>query len=135
MVQILIDAGADLNIQDIEGWTPLMLACQEEEDASIVRRLLAAGKEDVKISEGLDLNLRNDESSTALMVACENHNATAIRMLLEAGAILSKDDYIPKCEIVRKPLLAHFRDDHAMVLHLIGSKVPLFTYFITNLLV
>jgi uncharacterized protein len=59
MVQLLIEAGADVNAQDGRGWTPLNLAAHEG-PADLVNALLAAGA---------DPSIPNNEGRTPLQTA------------------------------------------------------------------
>ncbi|XP_076440255.1 uncharacterized protein LOC143279864 isoform X4 [Babylonia areolata] len=62
MVQLLLDAGADCNIQDFDGSTALMCAC-EHGHSTIVQLLLA--------HSNCDANIADNENSTALSIAME----------------------------------------------------------------
>lgn len=45
-VLLLLSAGASVNAQDLDGWTPLMYAARNETDGeTLVRTLVAAGAE------------------------------------------------------------------------------------------
>jgi len=59
MVQLLVQAGIDINEQDQGGWTALMLAASDG-DVDAARALIEAGA---------DVNLRNKNGDTALKVA------------------------------------------------------------------
>jgi ankyrin repeat protein len=73
VVDLLLDARADVNARDENGATPLISAWTYGEDAA-----------PVLIARGADVNVQdNRHGDTALMV-CRNPNVT--RMLLEAGA-------------------------------------------------
>ncbi|XP_070194306.1 serine-rich adhesin for platelets-like isoform X4 [Littorina saxatilis] len=62
MVYLLLEAGADCNMQDFDGSTALMCAC-EHGHAAIAQMLLA--------QPGCDANLMDNENSTALSIAME----------------------------------------------------------------
>ena len=77
VIKILLDAGADPNINSIKGNKSLHAAvlggCSEEAFKKI-------------IDHGADVNSTNNESVTALMVACKKGNMDAMYVLLNAGA-------------------------------------------------
>ena len=72
----LLEAGADPNLPDAEGDTPLHLAAQEV-DTALVSLLATAGA---------DLNARNDSGETPLLTARYHANAPVARKLLDLGA-------------------------------------------------
>jgi ankyrin repeat protein len=81
---MLIDRGADLNLTDRNGQTPLHQGCSNG-DGSIVTML---------IDRGAELNVADRHGSTPLHIACNQINFTTtleaqleiIRMLILAGA-------------------------------------------------
>jgi ankyrin repeat protein len=72
VTQILIDAGADVNLRNENGESALMMV---RSDAGIVRTLLKAG--------ATDINAKNNRGETILM---ENYDASTAQALLEGGA-------------------------------------------------
>jgi ankyrin repeat protein len=79
----IIQKGAKLDAWQ-EGWTPLMLACQNQNHAVI----------DALIQAGANVNLRAPRGAdgggeTALTLSAEKNDAWAVRRLLEAGADVS----------------------------------------------
>ena len=81
---LLIDAGANPNLQSKEGVTALMIVA-ENDDFYRVERLIKAGA---------DLNLRNDNECTALMIAANysNTESTFETVKLLVGADLNLQD-------------------------------------------
>jgi serine/threonine protein kinase/ankyrin repeat protein len=69
-ITLLVNAGADLNIQDNEGYTPLMNASSYENG----RELLIGGA---------DPNLENEYGQTALMKAAQNGLTELITLLIQ----------------------------------------------------
>ena len=80
MVQLLLDAGADINIQTKEGNTPLHIAVNNTE---LVRMLIAAGT---------DINIKNNVGKTPLHWAALHERAEVARMLIKAGANVNIQD-------------------------------------------
>ena len=71
-VQVLIDAGADIEAKDEEGCRPLHIACEEEELAS-VKMLVEAGA---------DVCATDDEGTTCLMIAAQYGDTETVRYLV-----------------------------------------------------
>jgi len=83
----LVEAGADLNLQDKHGNTSLAWASSKHD-------IWPSGKGHNKIvgkliEAGADLNLQNSGGHTPLMHAAINHNTKVINKLIEAGADLN----------------------------------------------
>ena len=83
-IQVLLTAGADVNMQDNDGFTALMMAsinCNEMSSMECVRELLQAGA---------DVNLQTENGWTALMMVSkycnEDSSMECVRELLQAGA-------------------------------------------------
>ena len=72
-----LNAGADVNSRDKDGWTPIMVASGVGRE-NVIPVLLAR--------KGIELNAENDNSWTALMIAAVMGRGTVIQLLLEAGA-------------------------------------------------
>ena len=78
-VSILIQVGADLNIQDNDGWTALYWAAGNGYNE--VAKIL--------INAGADLNVKNNTGSTALHCAAVNGHYDVMITLIQAGAELN----------------------------------------------
>jgi ankyrin repeat protein len=77
IVDALLAAGADPNIADVVGYTPLMMT----RDVEMARRLLDGGA-DVN-----EMNMRRQDGTTALIFAIESEKDTSfVALLLERGA-------------------------------------------------
>ena len=74
----LIGEGADLDIVDGEGWSPLMRVSRMEADDFVAARLIAAGAK-------LDF-VDKTEGWSALMIACSRGRAATAQLLVKAGA-------------------------------------------------
>jgi ankyrin repeat protein len=83
VARTLLAAGADQNIRDAYGWTPLMRAVHSGREG-IVRMLLDA--------PGTDLSARQESGATVLHVAAATGNAAIARMLVDHGADRSARD-------------------------------------------
>ena len=68
--------GADPDVTDGQGWTPLMHAVTGDR-LQVIRQLIAAG---------VDVNARAADGSTALTLAVSHGSQEAIALLIEAGA-------------------------------------------------
>lgn len=82
MVQLLIDAGADVNVLASES-APLHIACQSAH-VDIVHLLLDASA---------DAKLASEQGVTALHVASSRGFASVCKLLVEHGATLSMDEH------------------------------------------
>jgi hypothetical protein len=79
VAQLLIGAGANLNVQDNDGSTPLHLASSE--GYTEVAQLL--------IGAGADLNMLDNKAYTALIYAIVKGHTEVAKLLIEAGADLN----------------------------------------------
>lgn len=82
VVKTLIKAGANLDLQDQEGFTALMMAIQKKYNE--------AAK--VLLEAGASLDLQNQKGLTALMIAVTNSNPKMVYLLIEAGANIAIQD-------------------------------------------
>lgn len=72
----LIQAGADLNVRDLEGSTPLLVACRSG-NGDLVRQLIAAGA---------NIHAANNKGWTALIEAACYGDPQTVTFLLDSGA-------------------------------------------------
>jgi ankyrin repeat protein len=82
IVQMLIDAGADVNAKDDSDSTPLYVAA-EFGKTEIARMLIGAG---------VDVNMKNVIGSTPLHEAAHNGRVKIAHMLIDAGANVNVQD-------------------------------------------
>lgn len=75
-VKRLLRAGADVNMTDADGWTPLDWAVQNDYLAII----------DILADNGADVNRRDDEGWTPLRFAADLGRPAAVRALIKNGA-------------------------------------------------
>nr|XP_019526604.2 ankyrin-3-like [Aedes albopictus] len=78
LVQILLRNGADINIQNSEGWSALHYAVHR-------KRIDIA---ELLIDKGIEVNSRSKSNWNALHIACNNGDAELANMLIENGAEL-----------------------------------------------
>lgn len=119
-IEILLEVGANVNVQCNKGWTPLMWVSGNEISdikAPITKMLLEAGA---------NLNLQNEKGTTALILACNENDSQIVEILLEAGAdpnILNNEGnsalHFSHSNVVRTMLLEHgaepdFEDRYVM---------------------
>ncbi|CAG9990473.1 unnamed protein product [Clonostachys byssicola] len=91
--QVLIEAGADVNRQATDGYTPLMVAASYHQ-IGIMRLLLSRGDSRNRIDrrERRYANGKNRNGRTALHVAAVSCNPKAVQLLLDEGASASERD-------------------------------------------
>ncbi|ORX78142.1 ankyrin, partial [Anaeromyces robustus] len=77
VVKLFLEYHADVNIQDSEGYTSLMMACSRN-NLNLVKVLLS--------HESTDINKPTKEGCTPLMRACQIKNVDITVALIEAGA-------------------------------------------------
>lgn len=96
-VEWLLRNGADSNLPDASGWTPLHLAIDVETDSAkqhyvVTGKFPAAAKlATLLLQHGADPNAMDKKGQTALMLAHSQGNAEAVEVLEHFGAG-SRDD-------------------------------------------
>lgn len=81
-MQFLIDKGANVNIRDAKGQTPLVMAA----NANFVEGV------ELLVASRADLNVANNAGETPLITAVHNRNVALMRVLLKAGADPDRTD-------------------------------------------
>jgi ankyrin repeat protein len=76
MVRLLLEHGAEINMQDKSGWTALHCAVDVGADG-IIGQLL---------THGADPNLADDKGLTVLMLAQQRKRSDIVALLRQAGA-------------------------------------------------
>ena len=82
-VRQLIQAGADVNAKNKDGWTPLMIAAALNSNPEVLKVLLEAGA---------DVNAQKEDGVTPLMVAAIKNTPEVLKVLIEAGADVNAKD-------------------------------------------
>ncbi len=82
IAKLLIESGADVNLKASEGFTPLMIAVQEN-DKQLVSLLM---------SSGAHINESNSLGWTALMCAVQYFKDDVVKLLLDNGADVNKQN-------------------------------------------
>ena len=80
LLVLVVDAGADVNKSNNDGWTPLYIASADCH-VDVVRALIDAGA---------DVNKSNNDGWTPLQMASEYGYADVVRALIDAGADVNK---------------------------------------------
>ena len=109
IVKVFIDAGASVNGQNSNGYTPLMNAVSEGHYKVVMALLLAGAKKEMKekggytalmlagyhgyldsvkalVEKGAKINVKNKVGETALMKAVEENRVDVVKFLLKKGA-------------------------------------------------
>jgi len=86
LVKTLIDAGAGVNVADVRGMTPLMLAvATDRQNINVVRLLIA---------RGADVNAKSIAGETALDWAAKTGGKSAIDAIAAAGGVRTTHDAV-----------------------------------------
>ncbi len=83
IVQLLIAAGADVNLANDRTMTPLMFASIRKDNTAVIKQLLAAK---------VDVNARSQNGNNALMTAAINGATDAVGLLIESKADVNAKD-------------------------------------------
>jgi len=86
MVQALLAKGADVNVRNARGQTPLILALLESAPEAAATLMLAPK---------LEVNARNLSGESALMMACLRGNLSVAETLIERGAQVQTEGWTP----------------------------------------
>ncbi len=102
----LVEQGANVNLADRFGRTPLSIACSMG-SMRVVKHL---------VEQGADINRENQHGQTPLLEACQCNHEDIVKYLVERGADVNVAD-----EFGKTPLFwAHFLENEALVEWLVG---------------
>jgi hypothetical protein len=149
-IQELIDEGADVNAEDKDGFTALMIATHEGKLEVFYKLYRLGAKVDAKSKDGItalmvastkgnediveylcnnerdpDVNAKSKDGYTALMFACEKGNLKIVRELLTSGA----DPRLKN----KKGISAYFLAKKPAIIQLLSERIhELFNRFPNN---
>jgi uncharacterized protein len=105
LMKVLIEAGADVNIQNIRKRTALMMAI-ERESQKVVNLLIASNA---------DVNSVDRNGRTALMIACMNGSIDKARILLDKGSQVNLLDDEGSTALMKAVKLSTARNNHNVI--------------------
>ena len=120
IIKTLLDRGANVNLANNEGVTPLMMASKHDRDVSLINDDYTIEN---LIAAGADVNHQSTSGQTALMVACEGRLLSITEILLESGANVNLPDgegmtpLIKACEEGQEAIVDRLLDAGADVNH------------------
>jgi len=82
VVSLLVEHGAEINVEDLHNWTPLMYACNVN-NYEIIEYLL---------SKEVKINHQDLDGKTALMISCIKGDLKSIKILIANKANVSLKD-------------------------------------------
>jgi len=107
VVKLLLNKGANVDVKDNDGRTPLLWAAENRHEA-VVRLLL---------DKGASVDAKDNNSRTPLLWAAENGYEAIMRLLLDKGANIDAKD-----NNGRTPLLWADRNGHEAIMRLLLDK-------------
>ncbi len=86
IVALLIEGGADPNLQDVDGYTALMFATSASSTRTVKLLLDHGANISLKVHGKDPRGEGEDEGYTALLFACRNGDVDIVKLLMERGA-------------------------------------------------
>nr|XP_029732091.1 uncharacterized protein LOC115268182 [Aedes albopictus] len=114
LVHLLLQKGADIHIQNTEGWSALHYAVHHKQIA--ITTFL--------IDKGIDVNCLNKNKWNALHISCNNGDADLTKMLIQRGALLDIQTREGKTPLHLAAAGGHTKVVNILTEHLI-KKCPL----------
>ncbi|XP_056594447.1 ankyrin repeat and SOCS box protein 10 isoform X1 [Triplophysa dalaica] len=90
-VELYLQHGAKLNLQNDEGHTALNAACSQPQDSGSLDRYTRVCQ--LLVAAGADIHISDADKQTPLHMACKNANPDVVDMLLNHGALVNEMDY------------------------------------------
>lgn len=102
IAQLLIEKGVDLNLQESDGFSALMIAAAKDQQQEIARLL---------VEKGADLNLKTNKDVTVLMIAIGKNQPEIAQLLIEKGANLDLETIAGSYTALTFAIDRFFRDN------------------------
>ncbi len=109
----LVDNGADVNLTDDDGLTPLIFSTSKDAGGMEIAKYL--------IDHGADINIRDGQGYTALLYAVEDQNNEFAKLLVEHGAnvnLQNDEGETPLMQTIDYIDIDHEHIDHVKALEL-----------------
>uniref|UniRef100_A0A673MA84 Ankyrin repeat and SOCS box protein 10-like n=1 Tax=Sinocyclocheilus rhinocerous TaxID=307959 RepID=A0A673MA84_9TELE len=90
-VELYLQHGAALNLQNDDGNTPLNAACSQPQDCTSLERYSRVCH--MLVAAGADIHISDADKQTPLHMACKNTNPDVVDLLLQYKALVNEMDY------------------------------------------
>ncbi|XP_059391195.1 ankyrin repeat and SOCS box protein 10-like isoform X2 [Carassius carassius] len=90
-VELYLQHGAALNLQNDDGNTPLNTACSQPQDCTSLERYSRVCH--MLVAAGADIHISDADKQTPLHMACKNANPDVVDLLLQYKALVNEMDY------------------------------------------
>ncbi|XP_052398005.1 ankyrin repeat and SOCS box protein 10 isoform X2 [Carassius gibelio] len=90
-VELYLQHGAALNLQNDDGNTPLNTACSQPQDCTSLERYSHVCH--MLVAAGADIHISDADKQTPLHMACKNANPDVVDLLLQYKALVNEMDY------------------------------------------
>ena len=104
-VELLLDQGVQVDVQNKKGQTTLMLAATKDQSTETVQILL---------DRGAQVNTPDQDGKSALMYAAEGKNLETVRLLLSRGASITQRDKEGRTALTYAVSKAHFSHENGI---------------------
>eukprot|EP01113_Clastostelium_recurvatum_P035393 TRINITY_DN492_c0_g1_i1.p2 TRINITY_DN492_c0_g1~~TRINITY_DN492_c0_g1_i1.p2 ORF type:complete len:211 (-),score=50.27 TRINITY_DN492_c0_g1_i1:761-1372(-) len=121
MMEVMAEAGANIDSFDRSGTTPLMLVCESAGSGDGGYGASSGGGGDLfksvqwLLGHGADINIKNNSGRTALMLAVKSGDARIVKELLSKGADPSRKDNLGMSSV-------DFAEGNAAIKALLGGR-------------
>jgi ankyrin repeat protein len=107
LVMALLTRGADVNVRDVEGNTPLLLAAKDNMHPTIM----------LLLAKHADVNVLDKNGYSALRIAIEHSDTPAVQQMVDQGAQIDSIDFYG-----RTPLLAAVEFQNLSVVRMLLAR-------------